>query len=145
MTNHRRALDRLEASESAAVDPDGDLVTAWRDARARLLAVLGDESLAATVATGRFGAQRFDEVVAGLLAIDTLVHTWDLARSTAQDDALDEASVTRACAFVAAFGDAIRGPGGLGPACASAPDADAATRLLNLCGRTVATRGDPPD
>jgi uncharacterized protein (TIGR03086 family) len=71
------------------------------------------------------------------LCTDTLIHTWDLARATGQDEALDEEGVTKAMEFLTPIDEAIRRPGGFGTKVEPRPDADAQTRLLNFSGRVV--------
>ncbi len=141
VANHRRTLARLDGADAETVDADGDLTAAWLEVSRDLADALGDEARAGTRCAGPSGEQRFDEMAGGLLSADTLVHTWDLARSTGLDETLDSSCVERALSLLAAHGEALRGPTGLGPAIEPARGADPQTRLLNLCGRTVS----PPD
>jgi hypothetical protein len=65
------------------------------------------------------------------------VHTWDLARATSQDEALDPGAVSRADEFLLAVDEAIRVPGGFATKVTPLPDADDQTRFLDFCGRAV--------
>jgi uncharacterized protein (TIGR03086 family) len=84
-----------------------------------------------------FGEQPFESLVGRLLCTDTLIHTWDLARATGQDESLDPGAVAKAIEFLAPIDDAIRRPGGFGPKIDSPPDAGNQTRLLNFTGRST--------
>jgi hypothetical protein len=82
-----------------------------------------------------FGEQTFESLIGRLVCSDTLIHTWDLARSTGQDEVLDPDAVAKAFESLAPLDDAIRRPGGFAPKIAPAPGANAQIRFLNFCGR----------
>lgn len=134
---HRRVLAALDGGEPSPVGPDDDVVGLWAAARRDLEAALADPACAARTVSGVFGEQPFESLVGRLLAADTLVHTWDLARATGQDEQLDAGAVARAAEFLAPLDDVIRRPGGFAPRVEAAPDADEQTRLLSFCGRAV--------
>lgn len=134
---HRAVLARLDDREPEEVDAAGDLGTQWKAASDAVGAALADEARAATVVGGMFGEQSFESLVSRLVCTDTLVHTWDLARATGQDDHLDPAAVARAAEFLAPLDEAIRRPGGFAPKIEPAEGADEQTRFLNFCGRAV--------
>lgn len=73
-----------------------------------------------------------DRFVAG----DVLVHTWDLARATGQDERLDPQRVTEALAGMEPMVDALVASGHYGPPVEVDPDADEQDRLIALTGRT---------
>jgi uncharacterized protein (TIGR03086 family) len=76
------------------------------------------------------------EAVAGTF-MDVLVHTWDLARATGQDDRLDPALVDACIAmFLPEMPERGRQAGIIGPAVAVGPDASRQARLLGAMGRT---------
>ena len=79
-----------------------------------------------------------------MVCADTLVHTWDLARAAGVDERLDPDSVRHVEAFLAGAGDAIRSPGGFGPALEPPAGADDQTRLLCLAGRAPERRTGAP-
>jgi uncharacterized protein (TIGR03086 family) len=66
---------------------------------------------------------------------DVLVHTWDLARATGQDETLDPDEVHRMRAGLEQMGDMLSQSGHYDKAVAVAADADEQTRLLALTGR----------
>ena len=134
---HRRVLARLDGIEAADLVPDDDLGCEWRVASAAVLEALDDPARASRVMGGMFGDQPFADLVGRLVCTDTLVHTWDLARATGQDERLPADAVAKAAVFLASLGDAIRRAGGFGARIEPSPHADEQTRFLNLCGRAV--------
>jgi len=132
---HRRVVATLEGAAPVPVDPDAPLPAQWAPATAAVADALADDSRASTTVSAMFGEQTFESLVGRLLCTDTLVHTWDLARATGQDERLDPRAVERSFAFLAPLDDAIRRPGGFGPKISSPPEADAQTRFLSFCGR----------
>jgi uncharacterized protein (TIGR03086 family) len=116
---------------------DDDLVTAWRDVTAGVRATLADPERAGAPVSGRFAPMPLEELIGRLLCIDTVVHTWDLARATGQNELLDRDAVTIAFEGIRPADEAIRGDGGYGPKIQPAPDADEQTRFLNFLGRAV--------
>jgi uncharacterized protein (TIGR03086 family) len=87
--------------------------------------------------SGMFGEQSFESLVSRLLCADTLIHTWDLARATGQNEDLDPVAVQQAMEFLTPIDDAIRRPGGFGPKIEPPAGADPQTSLLNFVGRAV--------
>ncbi len=116
-------------------EPSLDTLDAWREIHDALLAALDDPIIAATPVQSRRGEQPFSALVGGLLTFDTLAHTWDLARAIGAPEVLNPDAVAHATRELEPIGDALRVPGGFGPAVESAPDASAQTRLLNFLGR----------
>jgi uncharacterized protein (TIGR03086 family) len=140
VNTHRRVLATLDQSEPAVIsadEPDRKLLLGWADARRGVLDALLDEARADQTVGGMFGEQPFSSLVGRLLCADTLIHTWDLARATGQDERLDPDAVAQALAFLLPIDEAIRRPGGFNPKIQPAPDADEQTKLLNFAGRAV--------
>jgi uncharacterized protein (TIGR03086 family) len=135
---HRMILSMLAGEEIPPLDAEEDRRQGWDDATARVRAALADpEEATRTVSGGPFGEQPFESLVGRVLCADTLIHTWDLARATGQDDALDPGAVEAAMDFLEPIDEGIRAPGAFGPKIEPAPQADAQTRLLNFAGRTT--------
>ena len=134
---HGRVLATLDETEPAEVDADGDLAEQWSLARGRLESALDDPDRASKTVGGMFGEQPFSSLVGRLVCADTLIHTWDLARATGQDDRLDPEAVSTALVFLEPIDEAIRRPGGFAAKIQPPDDADEQTRLLNFCGRSV--------
>jgi uncharacterized protein (TIGR03086 family) len=75
------------------------------------------------------------KLVAGT-SLDVLIHTWDLARATGQDDTLDPALVEALSAiFLPDIPDRGRQIGAIGPAVPVGDDASPQDRLLAAMGR----------
>ena len=135
---HHRVLAGLEGSPASEVRAEDELPPLWTTATAAVRDALHDPDRAARVISGGpFGEQPFESLVGRLVCADTLVHTWDLARSTGQDERLDPAGVAQAAEFLVPLDDALRRPGGFAAKIEPLPDADAQTRLLNFAGRAV--------
>jgi len=137
ITTHRRVLCAVDGGEPAVVDAEADLAVEWRQASQAIADAVADEAKANTTVGGMFGEQPFESLVARLLCSDTLIHTWDLARATGQDERLDPAAVARCEEFLAPIDEAIRRPGGFAPKIEPPAGADEQTRLLNFAGRAV--------
>jgi uncharacterized protein (TIGR03086 family) len=134
---HRRVIATLDGTEATDVDNAGDLGREWREASDAVVAALRDETRASKTMSGMFGEQSFESLVGRLLCADTLIHTWDLARGTGQDERLDAGAVAKAAEFLAPIDEALRRPGGFGQRIEPSPDADDQTKFLNFCGRTA--------
>jgi uncharacterized protein (TIGR03086 family) len=132
---HRRVLAALDGSEAQEPARDEDLVAAFQSASQAVDAALADPRRATKTVSGIFGEQPFEQLVGRLLCADTLIHSWDLARATGQDDQLDTDAATKALEFLMPIDDAIRRPGGFGPKLVPPPDADVQTKLLAFTGR----------
>ncbi len=132
---HRRVLGRLPGlpSPPQVLAADADLAEAWTAVRTDLEAALTSDADTEVESFG--GPAPFGQVVDTLLCADTLLHTWDLARASGQDDSLDLASVAKANAFLTPMGDQMRQPGGFGAAVTVADDASAQDRLVGFAGR----------
>ena len=125
----------LDGTPAPEVDVEADLAGQWQRAHVAVAGALADPARAGTMVGGMFGEQPFESLVSRLLCADTLVHTWDLARATGQDEVLDTEGTLRALEFLTPIDDAIRRPGGFGPKIIPDADADDQTRFLNFCGR----------
>jgi uncharacterized protein (TIGR03086 family) len=131
---HRHVANRMNGDLQPPA-ADADLVAAWRDATADVRAALADPERANAPMAGRFAPMPFEELVGRLLCIDTVVHTWDLARATAQNEVLDAPAVTVAFDGIRPADAAIRGAGGFGPKIEPPAGADEQTRFLCFLGR----------
>ena len=134
---HRRVIATVDGTAPQDVDAAGDLAGQWLVASGAVEDALADEARASHVVSGMFGEQSFESLVGRLVCSDTLVHTWDLARATGQDERLDPGAVAKAFAFLTPMDEVIRRPGGFAPKIAPSPDADDQTAFLSFCGRAV--------
>lgn len=135
--NHRRALAGLDGSAYAAPTEDEDIHRAWRDVAGGVRSGLRDPDRAATALGAEFGSITFAEFIRRMACADTLIHAWDFARATGQDETLDPGGVAVATAMLMPEDGQIRMPGAFGGKVEAATDADDQTRLLNFLGRTV--------
>ena len=134
-----RVVAMVTGAPPPEVEEDGDLAAQWSRATASVTAALDDPELSSKTVGGSFGEQPFESLVSRLLCSDTIFHTWDLARATGQDEALDREAVEKAMEFLEPLDDAIRRPGGFAPRIDPPPDADVQIRLLNFGGRADRT------
>jgi len=132
---HRRVLTRLTGGDPTPPDTDEDLAASWEVESAAVRAALADPERAATPVDSFGSTQPFEDLIGTLLCADTVIHTWDLARATGQDDRLDPAAVAAAQAFLEPNDAMLRRPGGFGPKVEPPDGADAQTRLLCFVGR----------
>ena len=81
------------------------------------------------------GRQTLEELVAMTGLMDLLVHGWDLARATGQDESLDPDEVHAFLVGIEPWDAALRSSGHFGPRVAVPDDADEQTRLIAFTGR----------
>ncbi|WP_369253238.1 TIGR03086 family metal-binding protein [Geodermatophilus amargosae] len=114
---------------------DDDPAGAWRAADAAISALLEDPAVAARPTSTRAGDMTLEELVAMTGLMDLLVHAWDLARATGQDETVDPAEAAGFLAGIEPWDAALRSSGHYGPRVPVPDDADARTRLLAFTGR----------
>lgn len=135
--NHRRALAGLAGLGYAAPAADEDIHRAWREAADGVRSALRDPDRAIRPMAEEFGSITFAEFIRRMACADTLIHEWDFARATGQDETLDAGGVAVAIEILMPEDEQIRMPGAFGGKIEAAVDADPQTRLLNFLGRTV--------
>jgi uncharacterized protein (TIGR03086 family) len=143
---HGYMLRPVDRGLSPAPSVKDDPLAAFRSARHDVEAVLDDPELAGVecdTPNGRMPvAQQIDEVVSD----DMVLHGWDLARATGQDDTMEPEDVERlwssTTAIPAELMERYRTPGAFGPGVevfgpeVKVPeDAPLQDRLLGLIGR----------
>ena len=131
------ALMLSAVGREITVAPDADRLARWQAANTAMLDALNDPVCASTIVPSPVGDHPFKAVVGGVILHDLLVHTWDLARSTGQDEALDPEAVATALAKMQPFDELLRGPSMFGPRQPAPPGADPQTELLCFLGRPV--------
>jgi hypothetical protein len=137
VTTHRRVVASLDQTEPVDADTEASLLPQWLNATSGIRTSLADHARATKVVGGMFREQPWESLVGRLLATDTLIHTWDLARATGQDETLDPGAVARAFESLMPLDDALRRPGGFAAKIEPASGANAQTMFLNFCGRAV--------
>ena len=124
--------ERPSLRDIAGPDP----VASWTSARAGLVEAASVEGALDTVLKTPFGEMPADTFL-GILVLDALTHTWDLARATGGDDKLDPELVSVCFERIRPLDEAIRGGGFFGPAREAPPGADEQTQLMAFLGREV--------
>lgn len=117
--------------------PDDDPVGAFVHVRDAVQTALDDPAMAGREYDGALGKNTFAGGVGQFICADLVIHGWDLARATGQDERLDPDEVHRVNEAMQQMGDAIRSPGAFGPAVEPPPGADEQTRMLCFLGRHV--------
>ena len=114
---------------------DDDPLAAWSAVRDQVQADLDDPDRAAEEYDGRFGRSSFAAAVDGFVCFDLVVHGWDLARATGQDDTIGRDEVERIGAMVTAMGPTMLENGVIQQPVDPPPDASPQDRLLCALGR----------
>lgn len=134
-----RPLDRL-LTDSPSIDDDP--LNAYRSARVDVEALLDDPELAATECDTPMGRITVEQHIDDVVSIDLVIHGWDLARATGQDDTIDPDEVERMWPTAQSIPDEMRTPGAFGPGIVvfgpEVPvpsDSSLQDRLLGLLGR----------
>jgi uncharacterized protein (TIGR03086 family) len=110
-----------------------NIVEAWNAAKARLEErMTGDLTVAVP---GPMGPMPLAQMLGRFVSMDTLVHTFDLARAVGGNEQLDEQAVAMAYSAIKPMGDMIRRPGVFGPATEAPEGCDLQTEFLCFLGR----------
>ena len=111
------------------------------DPRRAVQAVLDDpETAGRTFSNPHTGDLPLDQAVDRFYTSDVFMHTWDLARSTGQDDTLDADLCAEMLEGMEPIDELLRSSGQYGPRVPVADDAPAQDRLLGFIGRDPAWR-----
>ncbi len=132
---HEVHLLQVDRRPLARPDVDRDPHGAFAVIRDQVQADLGDPLRADQSYTGRFGRWTFAEGIDRSICTELVVHGWDLARATGQDDRIDPAEIARVRAALTLVGDDVVRGMMAGPEVEAGPDADEQTRLLAYLGR----------
>jgi uncharacterized protein (TIGR03086 family) len=123
----------LDLGEMPSVDDDP--VGAWNAFDAVLRAVLADPGVATREFDMHAGHYSIEDAVNTFCTPDVLVHTWDLARATGQDDRLDPDEVHALFVAMEPMDEMLRQSGQYGPRVGVPDDADEQTKLIAFTGR----------
>ena len=135
--NHRGILATLDGTDPAQLQADEDIADAWVHATGGIHAALLDPQRAAAPVQSPFGEMPMEQMIGRLITTDVLVHTWDLARATGQDESLDADAVAGAYAGLKPLDAMLRAPGVFGPKLDTPEGADLQTEFLSFLGRAV--------
>jgi uncharacterized protein (TIGR03086 family) len=128
---------RLPEGPSVADDPVG----AWQCHADAVQAVLDDPGTAGrTFANPHTGDLPLDQAIDRFYTTDVFMHTWDLTRSTGQDDTLDPTLCAELFEGMQPIDELLRSSGQYGPRVPVPDDAPAQDRMLGFIGRDPAWR-----
>ena len=113
-----------------------DPVSNWASARAGLEEAAAADGVMAKVLATPFGKMPADDFF-GIIVLDALTHTWDLAQATGQDVQLDPELVTLCSERIRPLDQALRGSGFFKPATTPPPGASEQEQLMAFLGREV--------
>ncbi|MBO9522725.1 MAG: TIGR03086 family protein [Nocardioidaceae bacterium] len=123
---------RLDPGPSAAQDP----VAAWEHHAAAVQALIEDPASAAVmVSNPHLGEQPLVPTIDMIYTNDVFLHTWDLAKATGQEVALDAETCAVMLAGMEPMDEMLRQSGQYGPKVEVPADADPQTRLMAFIGR----------
>jgi len=116
---------------------DDDPAATWRHQASAVQVVLDDPASAGRTfeLVPHIAATPLPEAIDRFYTSDVFMHTWDLARATAQDDRLDPDECAVLLGGMEPFEEVMRASGQYGPKVDVAPNADVQTRLLAFIGR----------
>ncbi|MDT0300760.1 TIGR03086 family metal-binding protein [Streptomonospora wellingtoniae] len=133
--NHTNMPSYVGVAIELRTSVEDDPVAAWHEARSALQEVLDDPEQAAKEFDGYFGRISLARTVDDFLGFDLVVHAWDLARATGQDETLPAAEVTRVFEGARRLGDTLRMEGVCGPEVSVPESASEQDRMLAYLGR----------
>jgi uncharacterized protein (TIGR03086 family) len=133
--NYRSMAAQAAGGESEAMGADEDPVQAWTDARDHMRVLSNDPETLSKAVNGPTGPTPFEQILGGLIAMDTHIHTWDLARAVGGDEQLDVNVVRFVLGMLEPMDEMIRRPGVFGPKLEPPTGADEQTQLLYFLGR----------
>ena len=146
---HHVMLRPYGREPAAAPGVDDDPLAAFRAARAEVEAILDDRELATRWTESPAGTMAGADMVDQVASADLVIHRWDLARATGQDDAIDPEELERMWPAFQQIPDVMRVPGAFGPGITvfgpvvEVPaDASLQDRALGLVGRDPHWRAD---
>jgi uncharacterized protein (TIGR03086 family) len=114
---------------------DDDPVAAWLALDRALQAALDDPEVAERTFEMRGSRYSVEEAIATFCLGDVLVHTWDIARASGLDEALDPDEVHRLFVGMEPVDELLRISGHYGARVPVPDDADEQTKLIAFTGR----------
>ncbi|MEV4015588.1 TIGR03086 family metal-binding protein [Nonomuraea angiospora] len=139
---HAAMLSPLGRSLSPAPPVEEDPAAAFTAARADVESLLTDPATAAREIDTPGGRMSVEQHIDQVVSADMVLHGWDLARATGQDDTIDPAEIEEMWPAVQRIPDEMRVPGAFGPGIVvfgpevEVPgDAPLQHRVLGLLGR----------
>ncbi len=134
-----------EVGDRFAGDQIGpDAVRSWSQAQDGVLAALEPAGVEGRNVELSFGAATVAEYVTQV-SVDTMIHTWDLARAVGADERLDPGDVLAALDALSPQVEGFRSAGVFGPEVPASAGAPAQVRLLALVGRRASPARQPDE
>lgn len=122
----------LASGPSVDEDPAG----AWHALDEQIRLLLAEPEVASrTFAHPQAGTHPLDQAISMFFTGDLVIHTWDLARATGQDETIDAEMAVGMLAGMEPIDEMLRASGHYGPRVEVPADADVATRLIAFTGR----------
>ena len=113
----------------------GDRPRDWATARDAVLHAAAQEDALDTMVDSPIGSIPFGRFLAVFMELDTLVHTWDIARAVGADETLDEELCRRCYERFLPADERIRNTGAFGPRLDYAEDDPIQVKMLRFFGR----------
>lgn len=135
VSNHRSIIAGVRGEDPQNSSQDESPLDAWTDAQRAMDELTGDPEAVATEIDGPVGRMPAGDVISRFVVMDTLVHTWDLARAVGADERLDDELVRECYDALLPMDAMIRRPRVFGPKLQPPPDADLQTEFLYFLGR----------
>ena len=127
-----------ELAVADAPSVEDDPVGAWRALDRAVRAAFANPAVADAERDTRMGTMTFRACFDMIATTDVLLHTWDLARATGQDERLDPDEMHGVWLGFQAFDEELlRSSGHYGPRVPVPEDADDQTQVLGYIGRKV--------
>jgi uncharacterized protein (TIGR03086 family) len=118
------------------VSADGDVVATWNASRDAIHGMIDTADLSKVIESP-FGPMPMEQLLGRIMATDTLVHTWDLARAVGGDETLDAEAVSGSYSGMKPMDAMIRRPGLFADKVDVPAGADEQTEFLAFLGRAV--------
>lgn len=135
VAGHRGVVAGVKGGEPTPLGSDEDPKRAWEEASRAVGEIAADPEALAKEIDGPTGKMPAGEIIGRFVAMDLLVHTWDLARAVGADERLDEDTVRNAYETLKPMDAMIRQPNVFGPRLDPPPGADLQTEFLYFLGR----------
>jgi uncharacterized protein (TIGR03086 family) len=130
-------LDMLHRMPFAPDDVTDASKWDWAAVRQAIQSALDDPARRDHEYEGYFGKTTFGETVDRFYSMDLVLHAWDLARATGQEqfERIPDDEIATLDEAAHSFGDAARAPGVFGPEVTVPDDTDRQSKLLAFTGR----------
>jgi uncharacterized protein (TIGR03086 family) len=133
--NHRRLIAEVTGGESNPMTADEDPKDAWTSAFATMSQLTEDPEAMEHSVQSPMGPMPLGQMLSQFVCMDTMVHTWDLARAVGGDERLDQETVRDAYETLKPMDAMMRQPNVFGPKLDPPPGADLQTEFLYFLGR----------